>query len=140
MTAKRRFPWQEVLAVIAFAAMVLLYALVVPGCAVGRELDGEAPMVGLRLDGSAGDAASTLGGTIGGLLFGPPGAAVGAGLATVLAAVFGRKYGKSDGRHAGWEEREAEQRERERSVLLSRSGGGVVGSSGSAVDPGAKVI
>ena len=138
MTAKRRFPWQEVLAVIAFAAMVLLYALVVPGCAVGRELDGEAPMVGVRLD-SVGDAASGLS-DIGAALFGPPGALIGGGLATVLAAVFGRKYGKSDGRHAGWEEREAEQRERERSVLLSRSGGGVVGSSGSAVDPGAKVI
>jgi hypothetical protein len=116
-------------AAIAFIAMLGVCAVVLSlsGCAVGRELDGDAPMVGLRLDGSGVDVASTLGGTIGGLLFGPPGAAVGAGVLGTIAAFLG---GTRRGERRGWDENESERRERERLALLAGRGAGVAGAGG----------
>lgn len=81
--------------VFVVAALALAYVVTLMcGCTVGRSLDDDSPMIGLKAGG--GDGAQLLG-EVGGLLFGTPGKMGGAALGALL-------FGRSMGRHRGWEE------------------------------------
>ena len=87
-------------AALLIALLILLAAL--SSCAVGRSLDDDAPMLGVRLgDDAVAGAASTIGGALGGIFGGPGGAALGASLAGAIATGI---WGVRRGERKGWDE------------------------------------
>ena len=82
-------------------AFLILFAALT-SCAVGRSLDDDAPMVGLRLgDDAVVGAATSIGGMLGGIFGGPGGAALGASLAGAVATGI---WGVRRGERKGWDE------------------------------------
>jgi hypothetical protein len=76
--------------------------LVLGGCAVGRELDTDKPVIGFRVgDEALVKAAEGFGGIVGSLIGGPAGAATGASLAGAVAAAF---WQRRAGERKGWDE------------------------------------
>lgn len=76
-----------VVGLLAFAALVLLFAL--SGCAVGFTPDTNQPVVGVTLGGDAdafSHAATGIGAAVGGLFGGPGGVALGTTIGGVVAA------------------------------------------------------
>lgn len=90
-------------AIIGAAVLIGLFVMFqMFGCAVGRSLDDDAPMVGVRLgDDAVIGAATSIGGAIGGIFGGPGGAALGASLAGAVATGI---WGVRRGERKGWDE------------------------------------
>lgn len=115
-------------AIIGAAVLIGLFVMFqMFGCAVGRSLDDDAPMVGLRLgDEGVARAAADLGGLVGGTLFGPVGAAVGTSLFGGLGALIWGSRQKLRGREEGWDQavgKPAESRMAEAAVPSASAGG-----------------
>ena len=81
--------------------LVLGFLFVLSGCAVGRELDTGAPMLGIRPDNSIVAAAGGIGGAIGGLIGGPAGAVAGS---SILTGIAGLLFGAKRGSDKGWDQ------------------------------------
>jgi len=92
-------------AAMLIGGLIVLFAL--SGCAVGRSLDTDEPMLGVALgDTRVGDAAGTIGGLVGGVVGGPAGAAAGTaifgGIATLIWGSRQRAVGQKVGEDRGW--------------------------------------
>lgn len=92
---KKLTVWDYLLALVA-VAFVAVMLCAQAGCAVGRTLDADAPMVGLRLGDGDADAlkqgASAVGGLIGSA-FGPGGTVIGAGVGTTVGGLMAALLG-----------------------------------------------